>query len=297
MSLLSPLIQVFRYSLQPIPPFTWFGIGITTLDVVATFRLCLALRQLRDSIYAKHLSSKGAGPVEEQSLIKNISATLIVAYGGEAVAAPMIGVPPTFMVSGVYPSLYAAAQTIVDSLPAVPRPSAEIELPLSLIDGFTRAYLLCNLIPPPVTTNASTLISSSPWALLLTSLFVANGGFFMTNLFSFYSPISLSVQTPPELQAYGWTATDLWCAPLVTGLYALLTHAQPFWFDVHGLLASLLGTSQINQPVKPLDSEVARAVCALFLSTLFVGRTVKNFGLWKKPYQNGLKSEVKTKTQ
>lgn len=185
---LYPLIQVFRYILEPIAPFTWFGLTINTLDVVAAFRLCLALRQLRESIYAQHLSSK-AGPVEEKSFIKNLSTTLLVVYGGEAAAcmimfsihnllnrlvdvalATFIGVPPSFMVSGVYPSLYAAVQVVVDALPAIPTPSAEIELPLSLIDGFTRAYLLCNLIPPPVTTNTSTLISSSPWTLLITSL-------------------------------------------------------------------------------------------------------------------------------
>ena len=84
--LLYPWIQVFRYSLQPIAPFSWFGLGITTLDVVATFRLCLALRQIRDTLYAKHLSSKAAGPVEEKSFIKNLLATLIVVYGGEALA-------------------------------------------------------------------------------------------------------------------------------------------------------------------------------------------------------------------
>jgi hypothetical protein len=82
----------------------------------------------------------------------------------------MLGVPPSFILSGVYPSLYAAAQAIVDALPAVPMPSAELELPLSLVDGFTRTYLLCNLVPPVVTTNTSTLISSSPWTLLVTSL-------------------------------------------------------------------------------------------------------------------------------
>jgi hypothetical protein len=111
---------------------------------------------------------------------------------------------------------------------------------------------------------------------------VANGGFFLTNLFSFFSPVALSVQTPPELQAYGWSTTDLWCAPLVTGLYALLTHSQPFWADTHDLVAGLLGAS--HQPVKPLDPELARAVCVLILSSLFVGRTVKTFGLWKEPY-------------
>lgn len=86
MSLLSPLIQVFRYSLQPIAPFTWFGLSITTLDVVAAFRLCFALRQLRDSMRIKHLKSKSPGAIEERSFIKNLSTTLIVVYGGEAVA-------------------------------------------------------------------------------------------------------------------------------------------------------------------------------------------------------------------
>jgi hypothetical protein len=89
MSLIYPLIQIFRYILQPIAPFTWFGLPINTLDVVAAFRLCLALRQLRDSTYARHLSSK-AGPVEEKSFIKNLSTTLLVVYGGEAAACMTI---------------------------------------------------------------------------------------------------------------------------------------------------------------------------------------------------------------
>ena len=85
MSLFYPFIQVFRYILQPIAPFNWFGLPITTLDVVAALRLCFALRQLRDSTHAKHLSSK-AGPVEGKSFIKNLSTTLLVVYGGEAAA-------------------------------------------------------------------------------------------------------------------------------------------------------------------------------------------------------------------
>lgn len=74
------------------------------------------------------------------------------------------------MLSGVFPGLYALGQVAVEYLPAVPIPDAETELPLALIDGFTRAYLLCNLIPSTVTTNSSPSISSSPWTLLLTSL-------------------------------------------------------------------------------------------------------------------------------
>jgi hypothetical protein len=89
MSPFYPLIHVFRYILEPIPPFDWFGLPITTLDVVAAFRLCFALRQFRESTYAKHLSSK-AGPVEEKSFIKNLSTTLLVVYGGEAVACMIL---------------------------------------------------------------------------------------------------------------------------------------------------------------------------------------------------------------
>ena len=101
----------------------------------------------------------------------------------------------------------------------------------------------------------------------------------MTNLFSFLNPTPLSIQTPPELQAYGWTTADIWCAPIGTALYALLTHAQPFWADLHSVLSQVLSASG---PVKPLDPEYARAICASLLSMLFVGRTIKNFGLWKK---------------
>ena len=74
------------------------------------------------------------------------------------------------MVSGVVPVLYAVVQAIVEYLPSVPALSGETELPLSIVDGFTRAYLLCNLIPPSVTQNQSSIIASSPWTLLMTSL-------------------------------------------------------------------------------------------------------------------------------
>ena len=89
MSPFYPLIHIFRYILEPIAPFTWFGLTITTLDVVASFRLCFALRQLRETTYAKHLSSK-PGPVEGKSYIKNLSTTLLVVYGGEAAACMIL---------------------------------------------------------------------------------------------------------------------------------------------------------------------------------------------------------------
>ncbi|KAF9557185.1 hypothetical protein CPC08DRAFT_736847 [Agrocybe pediades] len=294
MTMLAPLIEVFRYALQPIAPFTWLGWNLSTLDIVATFRLCIFLRQIRESILKKHISTNGTGSIEQQSFVRTASVTLLLVYGGEAVIAPFLGVPPSFMVSGVVPTLYTVVQAIVEYLPSVPAPSAEVELPLSLFDGFARAYLLCNLIPPAVTTNASPVISSSPWTLLVSSLVIANGGFFMVNLFSFLNPTPLSVQTPPELQPYGWTTLDIWAAPVITGLYALLTHAQPFWADLHAVLAGVLGSASFGEPVKPLDPESARVVCALILSALFAGRTAKNFGLWKNTAPARIEPKEKT---
>ncbi len=104
----------------------------------------------------------------------------------------------------------------------------------------------------------------------------------------------MTLTTPPELLPYGWTATDLWIAPLVTGLYATLTHAQPFFAQLHALLFSFfspLGLAPLSSPslksngsviegaVVPLDVNDARAVCVLVLSALFSLRAVRSFGL------------------
>ena len=104
----------------------------------------------------------------------------------------------------------------------------------------------------------------------------ANGGFFFTNLLSFFHPYALTLTTPTEILPYGWTTTDLWCAPLVTGLYALLTHMQPFWADAHGAALGWLGAE--TEAAAALDPEAARAVCALVLMGLFATRAVRNFG-------------------
>ena len=99
--------------------------------------------------------------------------------------------------------------------------------------------------------------------------------------------------TPPELLPYGWTATDLWIAPLVTGLYATLTHAQPFFGRLHALLFSFFSPfglaplsfqyTKLGNPVQegvvvPLGAPDARAVCVIVLSALFGLRAVRTYG-------------------
>jgi len=103
----------------------------------------------------------------------------------------------------------------------------------------------------------------------------------------------MTTTTPPELLPYGWTATDLWVAPLVTALYATLTHAQPFFTRLHALLFSFfsplglaqlsfqhakLENSDVEGIVVPLEANHARAVCVLVLGALFGLRAVRAFG-------------------
>ncbi|KAF8745007.1 hypothetical protein AX14_012014 [Amanita brunnescens Koide BX004] len=277
------IVDVYQYILQPLSPFSFFGLPVTTLDVVAALRLCIGMRQMREEQHRRYLATPGSSrkSTEDSSFMRSLMATLLIVYGGEAITAPFLGYPPSFMVSATFPLLYTISQAIVEFIPSVPLPTAANEIPLALVDGISRAYLLCNLIPPPVTGSSSQVLAHSPWTLLLTSLITANGGFFLANLFSFLEPTPLTVQTPPEMQPYGWTTTDIWCAPLITGLYAFLTHAQPAWADIHKVLSEFLGMQAEGKQVLPLDPEVARANCALILALLFTGRAVNRFGILK----------------
>ncbi|KAG2040224.1 hypothetical protein BDR03DRAFT_915831 [Suillus americanus] len=289
---LQPFISLYRYAIEPIAPFTWFGTKVCSLDLVAVFRLCIALRQFREILHAKHCQRTARenrlALVEERSFVRDACTMLTIVFGGEAIIGPLLGIMPSFMFSSVSPGLYIAAQAIVEYIPVLPSMSLSTELPLSIVDGFTRAMLLCSLIPPPVVTHTSPVIASSPWALLLSSLVITNGGFFITNMFSFMEPTPLTLTTPDELKPYGWTATDIWSAPLITGLYALLTHAQPFWAEFHGVISTAFGGGKVD----PMDPESARALCALILAVLFSTRAAKNFGLiWKKSVAEKIKTQ------
>jgi hypothetical protein len=98
-ALLSPLVYIFQWSLQPIAPFTWFGLGINTLDVLGAARLCLALRQLREGLYAEHVTKKeektasklkSTLEIEEKSFMRELSTTLTVVYGGETMTGEIL---------------------------------------------------------------------------------------------------------------------------------------------------------------------------------------------------------------
>ncbi|EGN96292.1 hypothetical protein SERLA73DRAFT_58942 [Serpula lacrymans var. lacrymans S7.3] len=88
--LLQPFLHIFRYALQPVAPFTWFGLGVTSLDVVAALRLCVALRQVKDHLRLELALRRAKGEKvdepEDRSFARDAMTTLTVVYGGEALA-------------------------------------------------------------------------------------------------------------------------------------------------------------------------------------------------------------------
>ncbi|KAI6133909.1 hypothetical protein EDD17DRAFT_1829690 [Pisolithus thermaeus] len=259
MMVLQPITAVYQYIVTPVASLAWFGLKTSTLDLLATIQLCLALRQIRESLKCKHLKcasskqSEGAiTAVESRSFVMDALTTLVVVHGGEAMICPYILVPALFMLSSTTPLLCIITQALVESIPApiMPIPSFNTEFPLLIFDMCNHAFLLFSIVPAIVLSSPIVEASGSPWTLLLSSLII-NGGFFLVNLFSLHHPTAVAV----------WTMTNLWCVLL------------PFWAGVHavliGLLRSLVDGDGLAK-LKPVDAEMARAVCALILTGLFI---------------------------
>ncbi|KAF8589670.1 hypothetical protein K439DRAFT_1612476 [Ramaria rubella] len=276
-SSLAHISTVYASLLTPVPLLSWLGAPISILDVLAAIRLCAAMRQIREAVPQGH----NVQP-EEGSFLKNYGATLTVVYGGEAFTdrtAAWLRQTPSFIVSGAYPLLYLGAQFFIESFPWMPTFSFQLEGPLTFLDALTRSYLLTSLLPPSVLTHADPIIANSPWTLLLVTFITANGGFFIVNLVSMFNPGGWSLVTPAELKSYGWTTVDLWAAPLITAIVALLTQAQPVWAHLHIILVGLFHSRDSNDLLKAWTVEDARSFGAVILWALFAARAVKNYGI------------------
>jgi hypothetical protein len=87
MSLISPIRFVYDYTLQPVLPFSYFDVPISALDLLGALRLCIALRQIRELNHRLH--AKKAGKFEEKSYARDVMTTLLVVFGGEAIASEL----------------------------------------------------------------------------------------------------------------------------------------------------------------------------------------------------------------
>ena len=101
---IAPIVAFYDHTLQPIPALSWAGAPISVLDIAGALRLALILRQQREIFYKEHLtkvssssfalvvngrSERGSFPVvavERRSRIRDFAASLVMVFGGEAIA-------------------------------------------------------------------------------------------------------------------------------------------------------------------------------------------------------------------
>ncbi|KAG8833263.1 hypothetical protein FRC17_011038 [Serendipita sp. 399] len=313
---LDAISDILTIGLAPIPALVKLGLPYSIFDLGGSLRLALVLRQIRDAERTKAQELQKTleaeqkpvlREIEEPYLVKDLITICTVIYGGELVCSPWLQFTPSFLTMPAYPLLFMAAQVIINALPSVPPMSIHTELPLSLFDAVTRAFLLTTGTPGFILNHVSPVISSSPWALTLSSLILANAGFFLVNLFQMLSPYGWHVKTPPEFLPGGWRTMDLWVAPLITGIYALLTQAQTVLVPYHTSAVQRVGKSTIfgmieisetieilsddstitsvTSSVQPMKKGDARSLCALILAILFGYRAIVNFGIdWAKSH-------------
>ncbi|KAI0045146.1 hypothetical protein FA95DRAFT_1495931 [Auriscalpium vulgare] len=290
-SIFAAVTAFYEYGLRPIPALALVGVSVSVLDVLGALRVALVMRQVRESLLAEHLATPGAAKPEPRSLVREYASTLLLVYGGEAIIAPWLGQAPSFFVSPAIPTLYILAHVFVDTFSTVPALSLNTELPAGLIDAFTRGFLLTQIVPTIITSHPSPEIANSPWALLLTSTvrlsLMTNTGLFVANATGLLKPTALSLTTPPEFLPGGWAAVDLWAGPLIAGMYATLTHAQPFFADLHAVFYDFwapLGLARLSfadgpgGTVAPLSVQDAQAACVIVLGTIFSVKAIKTFG-------------------
>src|ERR1700744_3924155 len=92
------LESLIAASLNSIPPFTWFGLSISTLDIAATARLVLIMRQLRELLAVSAARDSKSSSIkaqwEEPSPVRDLVATWTVVFGGEWVACMSATITP-----------------------------------------------------------------------------------------------------------------------------------------------------------------------------------------------------------
>ena len=79
---------------------------------------------------------------------------------------------------------------------------------------------------------------------------------------------------------------DLWAAPLITCLYALLTCTQPCWVPAHRAVMGWLDVvgvqsangQQLDGKPKGVDELTAQAICAIVLVVLYSWRAMATHG-------------------
>ncbi|CAE6505394.1 unnamed protein product [Rhizoctonia solani] len=260
------------------PPFELWGVSFPLIDLIGAFRLSIVLRQIK--------KLKGGTSKADTQVSPWITALIL--FGGEAVMCSQLSLTPSFLTYPNVTLLFMGVQFLANELVIEPPPFRfSVELPLAVFDAFGRALLLCDFAPGLIAKHPDPAVANSPLALLITAEVLTNGGFFFVNLLNMLDPRGWKVdRTPPEVLPWGWTAIDLWTAPVITAFWASLTHwrssqNQPFWANVHSRYLDLGGSKQLNEKPAALEAWAhsdARSLCIVILVVLFVCRTWWHMG-------------------
>ncbi|EJT99368.1 hypothetical protein DACRYDRAFT_23921 [Dacryopinax primogenitus] len=270
---LDTLTSVYKAVTRPLPV-----LGVPPLDIIGAVRLSVALRQIRGILSGS--SGSKTRPGIDNELVRNIWTNWTVVWGGETILCALLAQTPSFLLSPVYPLLFLLGEVFAYCCPVPPAPSLPAELPLSIVDAFTRVGLLTTLAFIPILSHPVPEVAQSPLALIIASTLLANGGFFLVTSASMLSPQGWKPSTPTELRPYGWTAVDLWSAGLVTSIFAIMTRSQPWWGWVYDVLfntycAIAPGVWQVEEaPI--FDTDKARSICLLLLIIQFSARAMWN---------------------
>ncbi|CUA77266.1 hypothetical protein RSOLAG22IIIB_12652 [Rhizoctonia solani] len=261
------------------PPFEIWGVSLPLMDLIGAFRLSIVLRQIK--------KLKGGGLSNTDTHVSPWI-TALVLFGGEAIMCSQLSLTPGFLTYPNVTLLFMGAQFLVNEIMLEPPPFRfSVELPLAVFDAFGRALLLCDFAPGLISKHPDPAVANSPLALLITVEVLTNGGFFFVNLLNMLDPRGWRIdRTPPEALPWGWTAVDLWTAPVVTALWASLTHwrssqNQPFWASIHSNYLGLGSSGKSDEKSAGLEAWAhsdARALCIVILVVLFVCRTWWNMG-------------------
>ncbi|CAE6458091.1 unnamed protein product [Rhizoctonia solani] len=256
------------------PPFEIWGVSFPLIDLIGALRLSIVLRQIK--------KAKGG---ESSNTHVSPWTTALILFGGEAIMCSLLSLTPGFLIYPNITLLFMGTQFLVNEIMLEPPPFRfPVELGFAVFDAFGRALLLCDFAPALVAKHPDPVVANSPLALLITSEVLTNGGFFFVNLLNMLDPSGWRVdRTPPEALPWGWTAVDLWTAPVVTALWASLTHwrDQSFWADMHSNYLNLGRSGKLDEKPAALEAWThsdARSLCIVILVTLFICRTWWNMG-------------------
>ncbi|ORX33909.1 hypothetical protein BD324DRAFT_637685 [Kockovaella imperatae] len=266
--------------LAPVHPLLPFG----ALDLFGSLRLSMVVNWAASGAFDQqpvpmqvngdvHEKSNGVSSKKSKKtcraragLLQELLGISVIVFGGETFLCALSGTTPSWLIDPKLLLLFWTAHTLQTRTPLIhflpSKPSFIPELLLSVPDGIGRALLLTRFsVVPLLRPLSATSLPATPSTLILTPFILAVPfaaiAFSGLNLFSATPKLAV----PAELQPWGWTSPDFWAALVCPAMFLYLIGPVKGW-------AWGLGWSE----------EAATVLIAIFITSVFIMRTVYNLG-------------------